>query len=227
MNQTPILIIGARSVGMKVLAILQDLPEYRVIGFIDEDPELGPEWHGAPVWPLQKAAVLPWQENEATGATGIGNLVAACAIGDPVARKRIWDQLKAYGWAESPSLIHPSVDFNSSELPIGAVVCQNCVVQPMAVLGDYSTMNVGAVLGPGAIVEDYVTVNGQTFICANSKVRSFSYIGVGAKILQGLEVAEGVTVGAGAVVTKDILEHWTTWAGVPARKIGEKENPFA
>jgi len=214
-NQTPIVIIGARSVGLKVIAVLQDLPEYRVLGFLDEAKFANNEWEGVPVWPLSKAADL------SDGATA-----AACAIGDPVARKRIWGLLESYGWPEQLSLIHPSADFNSAELPIGAVVCQNCVVQPMAILGDYSTMNVGAVLGPGAIVEDYVTVNGQTFICANSLVRSFSYIGVGAKILQGLEVAEGVTVGAGAVVTKDILESWTTWAGVPARKIGEKENPF-
>ena len=33
-----------------------------------------------------------------------------------------------------------------------------------------------------------------------------------------------MAIGAGAVVTKDILEPGTTWAGVPARKISDRDS---
>lgn len=35
-------------------------------------------------------------------------------------------------------------------------------------------------------------------------------------------IARGVVIGAGSVVTRPILEEYTIWAGVPARKIGTR-----
>ncbi|MBR6072179.1 MAG: hypothetical protein IKP77_05025 [Acholeplasmatales bacterium] len=52
------------------------------------------------------------------------------------------------------------------------------------------------------------------------------YIGVGAKVLGGVTIANCVAIGANAVVTKDILEEGTTWAGVPAKKISDNTSEF-
>ncbi|HID05806.1 MAG TPA: acyltransferase [Armatimonadetes bacterium] len=46
-------------------------------------------------------------------------------------------------------------------------------------------------------------------------------IGAGAIILPGVRVGEGAVVGAGAVVVRDVPPY-QVWAGVPARKIGER-----
>ena len=37
-----------------------------------------------------------------------------------------------------------------------------------------------------------------------------------------VKIADGVIIGANAVVTKDITEAYTSWAGVPAKKISNK-----
>ncbi len=50
------------------------------------------------------------------------------------------------------------------------------------------------------------------------------YIGVGAKIIGPRIIANDVAIGANAVVTKDILEPHTTWAGVPAKKISDNSS---
>lgn len=47
------------------------------------------------------------------------------------------------------------------------------------------------------------------------------YIATGAKIIGGVHIADGVVIGANAVVVKDIIEPYTTWGGVPARKISD------
>lgn len=47
------------------------------------------------------------------------------------------------------------------------------------------------------------------------------YIGPGAKIIGAVEVAEGVTIAANAVVTKNITEPYTTHGGIPAKKISD------
>ena len=50
------------------------------------------------------------------------------------------------------------------------------------------------------------------------------YFGSGAKVIGAVTIADDVAVGAGAVVTKDITEPGTTWAGVPARKISDHDS---
>lgn len=50
------------------------------------------------------------------------------------------------------------------------------------------------------------------------------FFGSGAKVIGPVKIADDVAVGAGAVVTKDITEAGTTWAGVPARKISDKNS---
>lgn len=48
------------------------------------------------------------------------------------------------------------------------------------------------------------------------------FIATGAKIIGDVVIADGVSIGANAVVVKNISEPNTTWAGVPAKKISNK-----
>jgi len=56
------------------------------------------------------------------------------------------------------------------------------------------------------------------------KIEKNAFIGYGAIITFGCSfIAEGVVIGAGSVVTKDIDEPYSIWGGNPARKIGVRE----
>ncbi|OGG59314.1 serine acetyltransferase [Candidatus Kaiserbacteria bacterium RIFCSPHIGHO2_02_FULL_49_16] len=48
------------------------------------------------------------------------------------------------------------------------------------------------------------------------------YIGPGAKIFGGIEIADNIAIGANAVVNKSFLEPNITIAGVPAKKLNDK-----
>ncbi|MBR5323655.1 MAG: serine acetyltransferase [Muribaculaceae bacterium] len=48
------------------------------------------------------------------------------------------------------------------------------------------------------------------------------FIGSGAKIIGAIKIADDVVIGANSVVTKDISEPNTTWAGNPAKKVSDK-----
>ena len=50
------------------------------------------------------------------------------------------------------------------------------------------------------------------------------FLGDGAKVIGGISIADDVCIGANAVVVKSINEAGTTWAGVPARKVSEKNS---
>lgn len=78
------------------------------------------------------------------------------------------------------------------------------IVNETAHLGRYVTLQSDVNVSGGVVIEDNV------------------YVAPGAKILENVHIAEGCIIGANAVVTKNISEPYTTWAGVPARKISDK-----
>lgn len=49
------------------------------------------------------------------------------------------------------------------------------------------------------------------------------WIGTGAMVLQGITIGDGAVVAAGAVVTKDV-EPWSVVGGIPAKKIGVRND---
>ena len=55
-------------------------------------------------------------------------------------------------------------------------------------------------------------------------IENRAWISSRTTLLPGCDVAEGVVVAAGAVVTKRIVDPYTMWGGVPAKKIGNRNN---
>ncbi len=99
------------------------------------------------------------------------------------------------------------------------------------------------VFGPGLSIAHWgtIVVNGGCKIgkncrihaCVNIGVSGSSaaprigdnvYIGPGVKIVGDIEIADGVCLGAGAVVVKSITEPNTTWGGVPAKKLSDNSS---
>jgi serine O-acetyltransferase len=102
------------------------------------------------------------------------------------------------------------------------------------------------VFGPGLSIAHYgtIVVNQSARVGANCRIHTgvnigtdagFSdsapaigdncYIGPGAKLFGGLQIADGTVIGANAVVNKSVTEPCTAVAGVPARSLGTVE-PF-
>jgi UDP-2-acetamido-3-amino-2,3-dideoxy-glucuronate N-acetyltransferase len=87
----------------------------------------------------------------------------------------------------------------------------------------------GVFIGPGAILTNdryprAITTTGELARAADWQVSPISLrygcsIGAGAVVVAGIDVGRFATVGAGAVVTRDVPEHALV-AGSPARRIG-------
>ena len=90
-------------------------------------------------------------------------------------------------------------------------------------LPHYGTIviNSGAKIGQNCRIQTCVNI-GATYGAKSAPVIGNNvYIGPGAKIIGEVTIADGVCIGAGAVVTKSITEPNTTWGGVPAKKISD------
>lgn len=96
-------------------------------------------------------------------------------------------------------------------------------------------------VGPGFSISHHGTItiseqaqigsNCRIHVCVNigatgpplgvPKIRDNVYIGPGAKVFGGIEIADNIAIGANAVVNKSFLEKGISIGGVPAKKIGD------
>jgi len=76
-------------------------------------------------------------------------------------------------------------------------------------------------VGHDAIIEDFVTLYPGVHVSGNVYLEEGAEIGTGTAIIQGVRVGAWTTVGAGAVVVKD-LPPGVVAVGVPAKVIREK-----
>ena len=87
-------------------------------------------------------------------------------------------------------------------------------------IGDFAVISQGAHLCCGS--HDFNRANFQ-LITAPIVIGNRVWVCADTFICMGVTVPEGVVLGARSVITKTIKETWSIWAGMPARKIGERD----
>jgi serine O-acetyltransferase len=79
-------------------------------------------------------------------------------------------------------------------------------------------------LGEDVVIGHQVTLGGRDLVIAAPWLEDGVYVGTGAKILGGVRIGRGATVGANAVVTKDVPAGTTV---VGANRLLPKRSPYA
>ena len=83
-------------------------------------------------------------------------------------------------------------------------------------------INGDALVGENLRIQEGVTVGAGSGGVPN--IGNNVYLGSGCKVIGNVRIEDNCAVGANAVVTKDILEKGITVAGVPAKKISDKDS---
>jgi acetyltransferase-like isoleucine patch superfamily enzyme len=117
-----------------------------------------------------------------------------------------------------PSLVHPTVviDGSSCVLGRGSILCAGAIATVNVTIQSYAMVNRGSTIGHDADVGSGVLINPLASISGGVAIGDRTLIGTSAALLQYVKVGADATVGAGAVVTKDVPPG-TTVVGVPAR----------
>ena len=198
-----IIIIGAGGHG-KVIADIIIKSGDCLLGFLDDNLSSENNISGYPI--LGKIGDIYKFENKAKFIIGIGNNYT---------RKQITEKYKVI-WHTA---IHPSavIAFDVN-IEAGTVVMANTVINTSAKIGKHCIVNSGAIVEHDNDISNYVHISPNVSIGGTVKLGELTHIGIGATIRNNISITSQCTIGAGAVVVKNIADRGI-YVGIPAKKV--------
>jgi len=149
---------------------------------------------------------------------------AVIAIGDNRVRKMIAERFD--GCCEWITVIHPRAFVHQSvRIGRGTVIFAGTVIQPDTVVGDHVILNTGVTVDHDCMIGNFVHLAPGVHLAGSVVVEEGGFLGVGSVVIPGQKVGQWATVGAGAVVIRDVSP-LDTVAGVPAKPIAEQSRPL-
>jgi sugar O-acyltransferase (sialic acid O-acetyltransferase NeuD family) len=119
------------------------------------------------------------------------------------------------------NLIHPKAYLSAdSYLGAGNYLGPMSVVAPGTRIGNFNYINRCASIGHDVQIGDFNHFGPGAVVCGNCKVGSKNYLGANSTLIDGKNLANGITVGAGGLVRTDLLEPGT-YVGVPVKKLSQ------
>ena len=212
MTRPPLLLVGSSGQAHAVLAVLQRLGAYQVVGLIDSYQPRGSHCHGYPI--LGSIADLP----ELCALHAVEQVFIA--IGDNYQRDVMMATVaRCCPGIHFPVLIDPSavighgvsIGDGSIIMPLahvgpGSILGSGCLVNTRSSLDHDGQMGAFASLAPGA------TTGGDVSIGARSA------IGLGAAVRHHVSIGSDTVIGMGSLVTSDWPDGVVAY-GTPARLI--------
>ena len=145
-------------------------------------------------------------------AMGIGS------TGRPATRRSVFERLQAAGYAFTPICDETAVIGDRVTLNQGAQILSGAVIQPDTRIGANVIVNTQASVDHDCIIGDHVHIAPGATICGGVRVGDGSHVGAGAVVIQELSIGAECVVGAGSVVLADVPDGQTV-VGNPAREV--------
>jgi sugar O-acyltransferase (sialic acid O-acetyltransferase NeuD family) len=121
--------------------------------------------------------------------------------------------------------IHPGIDLTMVSMGVGSYLQEGVILQADVALGDNTSISAGSVVGHEGRIGHSVFLAPSVSIAGCVEIGDGTFIGTNATILPRLRIGRWVTIGAGAVVTKDVPDY-SIVAGNPARIIKTNAVPY-
>lgn len=199
------------------MAVQRVRTDFGILGFIDNDPaKIGSDFYGYPI--LGGLDVVP--ELIAEDVRFV-NLIT----GNLETRFYVTRDLIRMG-AHLTNFIHPNVDLTMVSVGIGNYIQESVILQAEVLVGDNSSIHMGALIGHESRIGNSVFIAHAVSVSGCCDIGDGCFVGTNATILPRLRIGKWSTIGAGAVVTKDIPDY-SVVVGNPGKAIRMNRKTFA
>ena len=208
-----LVIVGDGDFGREVSWVVERInaqtPVWELLGFVDDNAAL----QGRTVDSYSVLGTVSWLE------TVKEEMYVVCSIASGRVRKQVMEQVLKNPYLHSATLIDPAAIIGRDvRVEPGCVVCAGTVLTVSIHVKAHTILNLNCTVGHDTVLEPYCTVHPGSNLSGRVWVGTCTDIGTGTRIIQGLTVCSGCTLGAGTVVVKDITEPGV-YVGVPAKKL--------
>ena len=209
-----LILIGAGDFGREIANVAERInqnvneAEWGILGYVDDDSSVqGAVVDGYPV--LGTTEYLNTLTEE---------VWVICSVGRASVRKRVLDKIHN-PVIRFATLIDPDARiYKDSDVGEGSIICGGSILAINTHIGNHVVVNLNCTIGHDAVIQDYCVVNPGVNVSGKVVVHSCSDLGTGSKVIQGLTVGTETTVGAGAVVIRDLPDHCVA-VGMPAKPL--------
>lgn len=141
------------------------------------------------------------------------------AIANPEIRKAVVQRLRELGISKFPSLIDKqAIVGDTSTLGLGCIVFPGAIITVNCHIGDFTIVNKNCSVGHDASLSSYCTLAPLAMTGGHVKLGEGVDVGASSCIRQGLTVGAFAKIGMGSVVVKPV-EPQTTVVGNPAKPL--------
>lgn len=145
------------------------------------------------------------------------------AVGSPIIKAKIVSGILSHASdCKFPNLIHPDVSYDKRATKMitghGNVICSKSALTTDIVIGNFVHINLACTIGHDSVIDDFTTLSPGVRVSGNVHINEKVFIGTGAVIVEKISICDNTIIGAGSVVTKNLVLPGT-YVGMPARKI--------
>lgn len=209
--ENPVLILGAKGLGLVALDIFQR-NNVIVYGLLDDDAT------------LHNTEIGEYTVLGSTDDDGFLKLIgkkceAFVAVEECAVRRELVEMLNDRRHVMPVNAIHDSAVVSSfAQIGHGNLIAARAIVNAKATIGNHSLIQTGAIIEHGATIGDYVNIGAGSIIGSGAVVEDDAFVGSGATVIAGIKVGKGASVGAGSVVVEDVPAKGRVF-GNPAGKV--------
>ena len=192
-----IVIIGAGGIGREVAYFIEEIneisPNWNIIGFIDENIEIhNKDLNGYKVLgglnALTELNVKPY---------------VVVAIANCTVKKKIVERLE--GKFDFATIIYPTVKVSKYiEIGKGSIIYPGVILTVNTKIGNHVLLSGNCGIGHDTVIGDYSSVLWGSNFSGYDNVGESCFIGVGTKVIQGINISDGNRISAGMTVVEDV-----------------------
>lgn len=182
---------------------------YLIIGIIDNN--LKKQYLGYPVIGTDNDAISLHMD--------FGKIPLVITPDSPFVREKLYKHYSKIGFAFETIISSRAKISKSAIIGTGTIIQDGVNISANSKIENFVKLNTGCNVMHDCIIKDFVTIAPNAVILGRININKKAYVGANVTILPGKSIAENVIIGAGAVVSKNITENNSVYAGVPAKKM--------